>query len=362
MRKIVALSLSFFVFSFFLSAQTIIENPKKPLSKNAGRVIKLQEIFRITDESGDFYFKAPMNLKVNSKGNFFILDENQILKFSSNGKFLNNLYKKGQGPGEISTRFHSMLRYFLLKNEIFFYDSNGNKIIHMDGDGNLIEEIKLEITRLNELYGFVNEGFIFIDEAPGKKGVTGFHELDMSIIWISRDGTSDKKIMAFPKKVYWGKTASGMFGKDWARFYSVLDSETWQLFVSHTCEYQIVLAELKKGQVIKTFSRKYHRVKYVMPEAEKQFHEKFNINPPERKFENDILGLFLNKGRLWVRTSTTDKKKGVLIDVFNKEGKYTDNFFLKINGSLMTVHGDYIFVQEKDEDENIQIVQYRIIE
>ena len=97
MRKITLLLLSLLIFGSVVFVQTIIENSEKSLSKNAGRVLRLQEVFRITDESDDFYFKAPHSLKVNSEGNFFIIDENQILKFSADGRFFKNLFKKGGG-------------------------------------------------------------------------------------------------------------------------------------------------------------------------------------------------------------------------------------------------------------------------
>ena len=99
-----------------------------------------------------------------------------------------------------------------------------------------------------------------------------------------------------------------------------------------------------------------------MPERLKQspFYKRYN--PPEKKYEDDILGLFFYKNHLWIKTSAKDEKKGTLFDVFNKEGKYVDNFYLKLNGTLMTTHGDFIFVLEKDEDENLQIVKYKIID
>ncbi len=357
MRKIGVLFLSLFILSSVISTQTNIENPEKPMSKNAGRMLKLEEVFRITDESGDFYFSSPQNLKVDSEGNLFIIDESQILKFSVDGKYLKNLFKKGQGPGEISTRSPWGLSYFLSKDDIFLYDRDGSKIIHMDSDGNLIEEVKLEVSFLSELYGPANEGFIFVDEAPTPMGKSGFHDVDMSIIWISRDGSSSRKVMVFPKELYVDKN----FARDWAPFYVLLETDAQKLFVCHTCEYNIVLADLGKGQVIKKFNRKYNRIKYKMTESQKQFYERLKINPPERKYKNDILGLFLNEDNLWIRTSTQDEKKGILIDVFNKEGKYIDNFYLNLKGELMAVQGDFIFVNEKDEDENIQIVKYKMI-
>lgn len=358
MKKFFVILSTFFILSSMVFAQESIENSERPLSKNAGRVLQLEEVFRITDESGDFYFNAPLDLKVDSEGNFFIIDESQILKFSADGKFLKNLFKKGQGPGEISTRYHWGLGYFLLKNEIILHDSDGNKIIRMDDEGNLIEEIKLKTARLQKMYGPADEGFIFMNESPANIGPTGFRDVDVSIILVPKDGSTSRKIIVFPKKIYSGKN----FGMDWDKFFALFDSKTQQIFVSHTGEYKIVSADLNTGQIIRSFSRKYSRAKYVMPEGLKKFYEKSSIKRPERKYENDILGLFFHNNHLWVKTSTKDEKKGILFDVFSREGKYIDSFYLDLKGELMAVQEDFIFVSERDEDENIQIVKYKIIE
>ena len=53
-----------FIFTSTILSQTIIENPEKPLSKNAGRTLKLVEELRITDEPGVFYFRSPGDLKI----------------------------------------------------------------------------------------------------------------------------------------------------------------------------------------------------------------------------------------------------------------------------------------------------------
>jgi len=196
MKKAILLFSFVLIFNSGIYAQEVIENPEKPLSKNAGRVLNLEEVFRITDESGDFYFSFPLNLKEDSEGNLFIIDENQFLKFSADGKYLKNLFIKGQGPGEIATRNHSGLSYFILKDDIFLYDRSGNKIIHMDGEGNLIEEIKLKITRLNEIFGPGDKEFIFLKESRIDRGKSGFQDVDMSIIAVSKDGSSSKNVLA----------------------------------------------------------------------------------------------------------------------------------------------------------------------
>ena len=63
-----------------LYAQQIIENPERPISQNAGRVLELKEKIRIKDKPGVFYFKNPVNIKAAPDGSIFVLDEEQFLK------------------------------------------------------------------------------------------------------------------------------------------------------------------------------------------------------------------------------------------------------------------------------------------
>ncbi len=43
-------------------------------------------------------------------------------------------------------------------------------------------------------------------------------------------------------------------------------------------------------------------------------------------------------------------------------GEYVDAFFLKLNGSIVSTHGDSILVREKSSDDLIQIAKYKVID
>ncbi len=82
MKKIVFfLFLLLFLFLFVFS-QEIIENPAKPLNPNAGRILKLEEVLRITDEGGEFFFKRPSLLQIADDGCIFLYDSEQFLRGS----------------------------------------------------------------------------------------------------------------------------------------------------------------------------------------------------------------------------------------------------------------------------------------
>jgi hypothetical protein len=144
----------------------------------------------------------------------------------------------------------------------------------------------------------------------------------------------------------------------WDPFDMVLDEKTGYLYVSCARDYMIHVLDLNKGEVIRSFNRKYEKVCYEMSESEKDFTKKFNA--PKKKYEEDIERLHLYKGLLWVETSTKDEKQGIMIDVFNDEGQFLDNFYLACDGSLMSVRDNFIFVSKSDEEGNYIIKKYII--
>jgi hypothetical protein len=345
---------AFIVFMLFLvmintQAQDIIENPERPLSKNAGRVLKLKEVLSITDESGKFYFKRPGRLKIAPDGCFFISDEEQFLKFTPQGQFTKNLFKKGQGPGEIQQYF-----YFILHDDsIYVYDPMNIKIIHMDIDGKLIEEFKFR-ERYAYLLGIVGDNFILWNaDWPGAEERTGkWHDIPNYLFIVTRDGKVIKRSPSIPIKWYLepGRALSA------SRLITTFNESVKTFFVNSTREYLISAWDVQNNKITK-FKRAYPRVKLERKESPKPT----QIKRPEWKFQMDIAGLHVFKGNLWVQTSTEDNKKRVLFDVFDPDGKYIDCFFMNIRGTILATHNNHIFVRETDEEGMISIVKYRVL-
>lgn len=147
--------------------QTIIKNPEKPQAANAGRMLKLQEVWRITDESGQFFFKYPSQLQIAGDGSIFLSDEEQFLRFTSDGKFVKNLYKKGEGPGEISRG----LTYFIRGDELIIRDFNKRKAWSTDYEGHLLREFEIPNTGYTGFIGIRKNDFVFtktVTPPPGR--------------------------------------------------------------------------------------------------------------------------------------------------------------------------------------------------
>ncbi|MBM3293162.1 MAG: 6-bladed beta-propeller [Candidatus Aminicenantes bacterium] len=117
----------------------IIENPAKPPAANDGRVVTVREEMRIEDAGKDFTFASVWDIKVSPDGTIFVKDGNQpVLQFDPGGKFVRNLMKKGQGPGELNS-----VDSILLTERRILLQGIPPKILAFDFHGKLLEETNL---------------------------------------------------------------------------------------------------------------------------------------------------------------------------------------------------------------------------
>lgn len=366
MRKIILLFLSLFIFSFIILAQIVIENPKKPLNKKAGIVFQLKEEMRITDEQRGFYFKNPENIKVAPDGYIFVLDEDQFIKFNSEGKFIKNIFRKGQGPGELER----IENYLFSNNEIIVHQPKPNKIVKMDMEGNLIKEFRPEKT-VTKLIAYFDDKYIMARHSFPKLKKSEEETEIIDIIWNILQVSENKRVeetgYAFPAKWFAKRVRTGIIANYIVDFVSTPYKKKY-LVIYHTQDYLLKLLDLEKNQIVRIFNREYKSVKY---KSEKTTEKKvrFTLEPP-RDYYNDIQKLFIYKDKTWLMTSTMDKKKGILVDVFNIKGQYIDNFYLLLPKSIklknlsrhpITISGDSLFILEYDENDIPAIVKYKII-
>ncbi len=336
-----------------LLSQQIIENPEKPLAKNAGRVLELKEILRITDESGEFYFKYPTQLQVAGDGSIFLVEpEGEFLHFTQDGKFIKNLYKKGEGPGEISRTFS----YFIRGQELIIFDSNKRKIWSTDYDGTLLREYAIPNTGAFGFLGIRNNDFVFSKSVyPAAEERKGLIDIPYSVYLTSIDGKAERQVFTFYFKLFMTQRA----GRSWAPSIAVLGPDKQVIVGSFHTEYTIQVVDIEKGQVIRAFNRDYPRVKHKADQSERDFSQRTGAPPMD--FEPDVRGLKLADDRIWVRTSTTDPKKGDLWDVFSMDGKFLDCVYLGPERAVLRIDPDAIFVTEKNPDETIAVVKYKIV-
>lgn len=152
MNKILRVYLSYFFFCSYLCLE----------AKN----IKFVEKFTIgSEEREEEIFFRIIDAKSDLKGNIFILDyaNNCIKKFSKDGKFLNEVVKKGQGPGEMTRPAGIDIN----QEGIVFINDYGNRRINVyNNDLNYISSIRLDPSLYIEDIYITPEGNLLILRSP----------------------------------------------------------------------------------------------------------------------------------------------------------------------------------------------------
>jgi len=358
-RKILILYVLFLSVSGIF-AQQVIENPEKPSTRNAGRTIQLQEVLRIKDEGKGFYFKMPWILDVAADGSIFVQDGLALYAFAPDGRFKKNLVKTGQGPGEISTELTDLL---VKDNEVLMFSAPSNKLVKTNFEGKLIKEIRFDKKIFYNLLAFHGEKYFMLDLKRGDFVRTdGIKDHDYNLFLVNEDGTFNPAPCSFTTQFYLQVREKGGSYSDITRLYMSKESKKF-MYIAHTQEYQIKQLDLEKAQITKIFHRSYSRV-----QGQKKDPRDLRKMPA---FDNDVYRLLVYKDQIWALTSTYDPKKGVLVDVFNADGKYMDNFWLPLlnirtgDASFqryfpIVIQGDYLYAIEHNADWDFSIAKYKI--
>jgi len=364
-RGIFLVLLAFVAFSG--DAQEIIENPKKPLNKNAGRIVELKEVWRIDDIGADYYFKYPRNLKIAPDGSLFIADQDQLLQFDSDGKFLRNYFKKGQGPGEMQ----EIGNYFFSEKAIIVHDWRLQKILWFGFNGELMKDFRIhKLPSFTLLHLFYNDNYYFFGHRiPSTEGKPSVIDVPNDLICATEKGEEVKNLISFPVESFAITSGGAGAMASIAELITIPYREKY-LVISHTQDYLLKIYDIESEKIIRSFRRNYNRVK--VPEGRRVggaigIGGKTYTTP--RKYLNDVTKLLEFNGLLWAMTSTADKDKGVLIDVYDFEGQYLDNFYLKFPEEIdpiligyrpMSISGDYLFMVAYNEDNTYSIKKYRV--
>jgi len=353
----------FFLFlAAFVAAQQVIENPGKPLSTKAGRVIQLREIMRITDEEGKFFFVEPWDVFAGRDGSVYVQEPKKLLKFGVDGKFVKNLLKWGEGPGELNGNLTGVI---VREDDIILYSSNIMKIVRIDLDGKLIEDKKFSKGPFGSLLGYHDGKFFMMKRVwEDLPQISGLYEAKNRMIVVTEKEEVIETSFLLPttesRYIWPGGRASS--SSTISRPMTLRESERY-VFLFHTPEYLIKILDLEKSEIVSGFRRKYDRVRYAPAGKIPEGH-------PIPKYHNDLCRLIWHKERLWAVTSKFDKNKGILVDVFNQEGQYLDNFYLPLfkirrnNAQYyapMAIAGNFLYLLEADENDLISLIKYEII-
>ncbi len=369
MKRLLVFILIIFIFAISTSAQEIIENPEKPLSKNAGRIVELKEVMRIDDMGGDYYFQSPRNIKVAPDGSLFVVDKEQLIHFDPNGKFIRNYFKNGEGPGEMQ----AISDYLFADNTLIVHDRRLRKILRFDFNGEFIGEFRIrDLPSFARLNLFYNDGYYFFgNRIPSTEGKALIIDVPHELIFAVEGGQESEKLFTFPVESF-AVSSGGARGMISIAALITIPFREQYLVLCHTQDYLIKIFDVQSQEIIRSFRRKYERVK--VPQG-RQVGGSVGIGgktyTAPRKYLNDISKFLEFKNNLWIMTSSAHKDKGILIDVYNFEGQYIDNFYLRfheandpisLRNRPMTISGDNLYMRVRNEDETYSIIKYLIVD
>ncbi len=331
---------------------TILRSSEKPESENAIRVIELKQDFRITAGAGIYYFKNPGPLRIAGDGSFFVCDEDQLLHFAQDGKFVKNIYRKGQGPGEINGGFD----FFLKNEEIYVFRRGSSSFFKMNFQGDYLGEVDVPRKLHTAFLGLKKDALIVLDYVwPSTPGIAGkFIEILHSVKLLNARNQTEEEIFAFTQRAYVAGKATKYFGDS----IEILSEDGKHLYGFHGQDYLIEVLDIDHREIVKRISRKMDHVRYIEGEREREM--RLLARWPKLEFKSDISNIFIDSNGLWVRTSISDPIKGDRFDAFDFEGRFSHSFFIGPGRVLMNVKNGSVFVLEKDSEENLQIVKYRI--
>jgi hypothetical protein len=351
----------------------IIENPAKPKAAGAGRVVVPKEVLAISDQgTREYFFEVPRDLTIAPDGSLIVLDKNQVLQFDRAGKFLRNLYKQGQGPGEMS-----YVRVCLATDKnIIVHTESPSRLIFFDHAGRYQKEIPVRVLdgmtyRPKTL--LANGAMFYIQSAdmPRVQGDPDYVDVPHTILALDATTGGTRELSSFSTRSY-VVTAGNSTGLREISSFLAAPFKTKYLALSHTSEYLIKIYDPAQDKIVREFRRAYERVRSEPPTAiDLKGHliggKRYRF--PGQKFQNDVKTILTRGNEIWAVTSTKDDSKGVLIDIFDERGVYQDCFYLKLPRSALysmgfpqycALDGGSLWVVERDDDDLCTIRKYRL--
>jgi len=367
-KCLVGFALFLAVFVFNTAGYTRLLHREKPNEKKSGRIVKLEEVMRIHDDGEEIIFKNPRYFSQLDDGSLICFDYPALYRFDDKGKLLFKILNIGEGPGQYKYPDY----YYIDGERLFFYSWIPPKLLEYDLNGNYLKEKRVPTSTFVYL-GYI-DGKIFgiRDEIRYSEFIhkEGIFETPYTLYRISPNFRKREKILDISVEHYIMKAR-------WRRRtgYAFVPYKHY-LFCLHTAEYQVDKIDLRSGRIEKIFKRPYDRIKSTKKGTVQDDPDPYNppiprnLLPPSADYKWDIYWIQVAKNTLWVFTSTM-KDEMQLIDVFDMDGTYIDNFYLQFpenneyhgNSNFLITDDGYIFKLEENIDSGLlSIAKYKIID
>lgn len=325
----------------------VISNPKIPESKMR---ILFKEELSIGEAEGDenYMFGNRIVFNTDDEGNFYVADynNNRILKYDPEGKYLLTFGREGQGPGEF--RALSEPRFDKDKN-LYITDSMNQRISFFDKDGNYLRQIRMQDRYFNLFINskdfFISNKWVMSQQTSLQRQTTTYGLFDSKFNLLAElykdeieipmpTGTDESTIIEYLAKI-WGRTAF----RPAVRFILV-DNDF--IYLGRPEKYEINMYS-PEGKPVKQITRDYDPILVSDKDKEdfiERMSESFSQYP---MFTEDLMkkasqkvkfpkykpayqGFTLMENGWLAVTVDSVEDEYTLLDIFDQDGKYIAHF------------------------------------
>lgn len=128
-----------------------------------------------------------VNKMILNEGDYYIQTNKSLLKFSDKGKFITQVGKQGNGPGE----FNLINNFCIMHDSIYIFDGNKDKVIVFDSKG----KFEREINDTHEIKFIIDIIPLNSGEAIIANGINFDNQKDLYALWNPNSPLHLKSIM-----------------------------------------------------------------------------------------------------------------------------------------------------------------------
>lgn len=326
-----------------------------------GRIMldgNIDDVIAESDTDERFIFKRISDLEVDSRGNIYLLDDDRILQYGPDGKFIKTVGRKGQGPGE----YDFPCKLFVDQGDNLYVNDQGQSLSVYDEAGTFVELIRFKFT----IQSFPdNLRRFFVDNSGNIIAVKyEFDDTGLKHVCIKADrkGTIIRNIMDVEQQGIRvrGSSRGGVMGgkthpySPGIHFCYVKEG---LVCLGQNIDYALHLIDTE-GKERTVFGKEEEAEPVTSEEIRSLALDKDDLAPSHRPFFNDILSD--EKGRIYVLrvAPLLEKRPMQEIDIFSRDGRYLYNMRTPIIPKVIKKGCFYTFV--RDENEKIVVKKIRI--
>lgn len=367
MKKILFFMIIIVFMVVFVAGTT--ENPNKP-SKGIWD-LNLKKAWQVDKGGEELLIRSGM-IRVDKDENVFIMElkHGKIFVFDKEGKFLNTIGKRGEGPGEFRMAFS-----FFLVDEYVVVPGMGGIFHYFQKDGKFVKTINTGFFVFPRAF-LDSDRFIMVkSDREGR----GKDPEKISIYNLKTKKSVNIKEISPEKLLTASKGGMRLVIKDSQTTPGVEVTVTGDKIIFGKSDKYLISKLDQKGKELMSFSIKGRERKQISEKFKRKRFENISLNGgkmPKDMVDQMVKGMpdvatYFNRiwidknGLIYVFVSDLENENGQEIDIFSPEGKYLYHVNMSLGEgytirSSIVIQGDFLYLFAEDEDDEAGLFKYKI--